>query len=297
MTFGRVQPRIGDDDRRALRARRGDVQPVQAVKKLHPPRRILRARRRHTIDDDRRVLPLKLVDGSDARARRQPLGQAADLRIEGRDDEDVAERELLFDALVVDPSRSRSGESRDEIGDYLYALPPEFEDLARFIRSTAPPRALLSAGFLGGLLGGVLASIAIGALASKALGARKQSTMVVGDVQPLMPRNGAEIAHSLLFATNAGFSEELFFRLLLPLLIAMIIGNALVAILASAVVFGLVHIYQGWVGVVATTILAVLLSALYLGTGSIWIAIVAHVLLDVVNLVVRPTLARLVAAR
>jgi uncharacterized protein len=179
----------------------------------------------------------------------------------------------------------------------LYALPPEFENLARDIRSAAPPHALLSAGFLGGLLGGVLASVAIGALASKAFGAKKKSTMVVGDVQPLMPRNSAEIAHSVLFALNAGFSEELFFRLLLPLLIAMVVGNALLAFLAAAVIFGLVHIYQGCVGVVATTILGLLLSALYLGTGSIWIAIVAHALLDVINLVVRPTLARLVAAR
>ena len=40
-----------------------------------------------------------------------------------------------------------------------------------------------------------------------------------------------------------------------------------------------------------------LLSALYLGTGSIWIAILAHALLDVINLVVRPTLTRLVASR
>lgn len=179
----------------------------------------------------------------------------------------------------------------------LYEMPPEFENLARAIRSSAPPHALLSAGFLGGLLGGVLASVAIGALASKAFGAKKNTTIVVGDVQPLMPRNGAEIAHSLLFAANAGFSEELFFRLLLPLLIAIVVGNALAAFLAAAAIFGLVHIYQGWIGVVATTILGLLLSALYLGTGSIWIAIVAHALLDVINLVARPTLARLVAAR
>ena len=179
----------------------------------------------------------------------------------------------------------------------LYALPPEFSDLARVILSTAPPRTLLSAEFLGGLIGGVLASVAIGALASKALGARKKPTMVAGDLQPLMPRSSAEIAHFVLFSVNAGFSEELFFRLLLPLLITIVVSNALVAFLAAAIIFGLVHVYQGWVGVVATTILGLLLSALYLGTGSIWIAIVAHALLDVINLVVRPTLARLVAAR
>ena len=121
--------------------------------------------------------------------------------------------------------------------------------------------------------------------------------MVIGDVQPLMPRNGAEIAHSVLFSVNAGFSEELFFRLLLPLLITIVVSNALVAFLAAAIIFGLVHVYQGWVGVVATTILGLLLSALYLGTGSIWIAILAHALLDVINLVVRPTLTRLVTSR
>jgi membrane protease YdiL (CAAX protease family) len=179
----------------------------------------------------------------------------------------------------------------------LYALPPEFENLSRVIRSAAPPHALLSAGFFGGLIGGFLVSVAIGVLASKRLGARKPSPMVVGDVQPLMPRNSAEIAHSVLFSMNAGFCEELFFRLLLPLLITIVVSSALVAFLAAAIIFGLVHVYQGWVGVLATTILGLLLSALYLGTGSIWIAIVAHALLDVVNLVIRPTLTRLVASR
>jgi membrane protease YdiL (CAAX protease family) len=179
----------------------------------------------------------------------------------------------------------------------LDALPPEFSDLSRAVQPSASTHGFLSAGFLGGLIGGFLVSVAIGVLARKRLGTRKQSLMVVGDVEPLMPRNSAEIAHSVLFSVNAGFSEELFFRLLLPLLITLVVSNALVAFLAAAVIFGLVHVYQGWIGVVATTILGLLLSALYLGTGSIWIAIVAHALLDVVNLVVRPTLARLVAAR
>ena len=85
-------------------ARRRDVEPVRAVKKLHAARRIGMARRRHRIDDDRRFLSLKLVDRADARAG-QPLLQLEDLRVVWRDDQDVVERD---GRLTYRPGRSRS---------------------------------------------------------------------------------------------------------------------------------------------------------------------------------------------
>lgn len=89
---------------------------------------------------------------------------------------------------------------------------------------------------------------------------------------------------------NAGLSEELFFRLALPLLLVLVIGNVWVAFGLAAIVFGLAHLYQGLVGVVATTAVGVLLTAFYLALGSIWIAVLVHAAIDLVGLVLRPLL-------
>ena len=70
--LGLEQPRAADEDHRAPRPRRGDVQAIEAVEELHPARRVLRARRGHRVDDDRRLLPLELVDGARPGRRGRP---------------------------------------------------------------------------------------------------------------------------------------------------------------------------------------------------------------------------------
>jgi uncharacterized protein len=80
-------------------------------------------------------------------------------------------------------------------------------------------------------------------------------------------------------------------------LLAMILGQALFAFAIAAVVFGVVHLYQGPLGILATTVLGVVLTALYLWTGQIWIAMAAHALLDVIGLVVRPAITLIMTGR
>jgi uncharacterized protein len=181
----------------------------------------------------------------------------------------------------------------------LSTLPPELAALSQTLRSVVTTHDL-SAGFLAGFLGAVVVGVAAGGAVAAMAAKRKPVTskaVVVGDIEALMPRNGAETAHTALLSLNAGLSEELFFRLLLPLLLTMVLGNAVAAFVGAAIVFGLVHVYQGWIGVLATTILGLVLTALYLWTGSIWIAIGAHALLDLMGLVVRPTVGRLITLR
>ena len=74
-------------------------------------------------------------------------------------------------------------------------------------------------------------------------------------------------------------------------------GSAVLAFAAAGIIFGLAHIYQGRAGVAATTIVGFLLAAIYLASGSLAAPIAIHVLLDIVGLVIRPTLARLAARR
>jgi membrane protease YdiL (CAAX protease family) len=75
---------------------------------------------------------------------------------------------------------------------------------------------------------------------------------------------------------------------LLPLLIASATGSVLLAFVAATLVFGLIHLYQGWVGVLATTALGALLGLFYLVTESLLVAIAVHVLIDLNGLVVDP---------
>jgi membrane protease YdiL (CAAX protease family) len=128
-------------------------------------------------------------------------------------------------------------------------------------------------------------------------GAGKASALQIGDIDALMPRNGAESLWAALISLNAGISEELFFRLLLPLLLALLTGNVVAAFAVAALVFGLVHVYQGWMGVLATGFLGLVFSVLYLASGSLIAAMAAHALLDLFGLVVRPTLVRMLRRR
>ena len=92
--------------------------------------------------------------------------------------------------------------------------------------------------------------------------------LTLGDIEPLMPRNGAETLWTGLLSINAGVGEELFFRLALPLLIVLVTGNVVAAFAVAAIMFGLVHVYQGWVGVLATTFLGFVFTGVYLSPAA-----------------------------
>jgi membrane protease YdiL (CAAX protease family) len=103
-----------------------------------------------------------------------------------------------------------------------------------------------------------------------------------------LPKTREDTLPAIALAISAGVSEELFFRLFLPLLIALVSGSALTGTIIAALCFGGVHRYQGWRGVVATTLSGVALSVLYGLTNSVWMAIAFHIAIDVNALVVRP---------
>ena len=137
------------------------------------------------------------------------------------------------------------------------------------------------------VIGFVLALVVGGILAIVA--ARKVETVpTIGDIQSLLPRNRAELGYGAALSINAGIVEELLFRLAVPALVFGITGNAIVAIVVGLLMFGALHIYQGVVGVVGSTIIGALLMAIYLATGSILAAIVVHALIDLRSLVVIP---------
>ena len=153
--------------------------------------------------------------------------------------------------------------------------------------------------FLGGLVGGASIAIVFGALVAIRAARRggKPKILALGDIEPLMPRNGAETIWTGLLSINAGIGEELFFRLTLPLLLVLVTGNVIAAFAIAAIVFGLVHVYQGWVGVLATTFLGAVFTGAYLLAGNLAWPMALHAGIDLIGLVVRPTLTRLAARR
>lgn len=109
-------------------------------------------------------------------------------------------------------------------------------------------------------------------------------------IRPLIPRTAAERVWAALISINAGISEELFFRLALPLLFLTVTGNVWWAFGAALATFSLVHIYQGVLGLLVTFALGLALALVYLGTGQLWIAMALHALIDLRVLVLGPWL-------
>ena len=115
---------------------------------------------------------------------------------------------------------------------------------------------------------------------------------VIGDVEPLLPRNKRERFIAFWIALNAGVSEEIFFRLLLFICLTMVSNSIWIGIIGSTLLFGITHYYQGWQGVIATTGYGAIFMFLYLSTQHIWVPIALHIILDLNALLVVPWITR-----
>lgn len=167
----------------------------------------------------------------------------------------------------------------------LATTPIEFAPAAALIGPIDLDSSFLTGAVGGAAIGGALLGTMIAIRRKKA---GKQGPMV-GDIQSLLPRNRAELLPAALLSVSAGVTEELFFRLALPLLLVLVTGSAVAAFAVPTLLFGLAHRYQGWAGVAATTAMGVLFSAIYLA-GGLWVAIACHAAMDLNGLVLRPLL-------
>ncbi|MEG3160326.1 CPBP family intramembrane glutamic endopeptidase [Sphingomonas sp. LB2R24] len=169
--------------------------------------------------------------------------------------------------------------------DAIVIVPPEFDALRKLLPSLAgDSRAEMLAMIFGSALGGLI----IGAILATRRNWRILKT--IGNVGSLLPRNRPEIMHAAAMSIAAGVSEELAFRLFLPLLIVLVTGNAFIAFGVAIAVFGAMHLYQGRAGVIATTLVGALMAAIYLMTGELWLAMLLHALIDLNSLALRPAL-------
>lgn len=132
-------------------------------------------------------------------------------------------------------------------------------------------------------VGGVGLLLSLGMLA----GLRRrvdQGVQVVApvEVSALMPRTAAERRAFAGLAVTAGVCEEVLYRgVLLAVAVAVAPGlGPWRLVLVSALAFAVAHTYQGVAGMVTSFVLGGSLAVLLLGSGSLLLPVLYHVLVD-----------------
>jgi membrane protease YdiL (CAAX protease family) len=127
------------------------------------------------------------------------------------------------------------------------------------------------------------AALTMGGLGILLVFKRISSRLGIGEhpvLRTLLPRSPREKAVFAGLSLAAGVGEELVYRGYAIGTLAPFIGAPVAAVVTSAV-FGVLHAYQGPLGIVRAGVLGGMLALGFLISGSLWPAIIAHVSLDV----------------
>lgn len=127
-----------------------------------------------------------------------------------------------------------------------------------------------------GLTAAGLAIIVVFHLGARSLGALDSDLLT-----QLLPATGRERGVFALLSVAAGTGEELAYRGYVIPVLAPVVGVAGAAVLSTAV-FGVVHAYQGVLGIARTALMGGVLAWGFLASGSLWPAILAHTLIDLI---------------
>jgi len=101
-------------------------------------------------------------------------------------------------------------------------------------------------------------------------------------VRLVMPATGVERAGFALVSLTAGFGEEIAYRGFLLALVATTFDDPVTAVALSSIAFGLLHAYQGVVGMTRTALIGVAFALIVLATGSVWPVVIGHVIINLV---------------
>lgn len=95
------------------------------------------------------------------------------------------------------------------------------------------------------VLVGLVVGVVIGLVALTVFGARaarsEKGIVAVGDIAALLPRNRQELLLGGLLSLNAGLVEELMFRLAVPVVLYGASGSAVIAVIGSLLLFGVLQ--------------------------------------------------------
>jgi len=112
--------------------------------------------------------------------------------------------------------------------------------------------------------------------------ARTRNRQALGDLRHFLPHTDPELRAFYGLSVTAGVVEEIVFRgfVLWYLSAFMPLWSAVVV---SSAAFGLAHSYQGVGGMLRTGIAGLVFAVFYVLTGSIWLPVLGHVIVDVLQ--------------
>ena len=104
----------------------------------------------------------------------------------------------------------------------------------------------------------------------------------MGDLRALAPQSPEEVRAFSLVAVTAGICEEIVYRGVLMAVLVPAIGLWPTVGLTS-VIFGMGHVYQGFEGIVKSTLVGLAMALLTVFSGSLFVAIVLHAVVDLTS--------------
>lgn len=111
---------------------------------------------------------------------------------------------------------------------------------------------------------------------------RKDTLDSLGQLTHMLPQDDRELRWFFALSVSAGVVEEFVYRGFAIWILGLVMP-LWAAVIVSSIGFGLAHSYQGKAGMVKTAGAGLLLAILYIGSGSIWLPIVAHILADILQ--------------
>lgn len=100
---------------------------------------------------------------------------------------------------------------------------------------------------------------------------------------PFLPSHKKEWYHYIGLAVTAGICEEVVFRLYLLSYIIQLTNQIILGLIFTSLLFGIVHLYQGYRAMVKIGVLSFLFGWLFLLTDSLLIPIILHIFIDLVS--------------
>jgi membrane protease YdiL (CAAX protease family) len=102
-------------------------------------------------------------------------------------------------------------------------------------------------------------------------------------LEALLPRTRREKTAFAALSFCAGTGEELAYRAYAISILVAWTGSPVLALLVASTPFAVVHVYQGRIGLVRTYLLGVALGVSFLASASLWPAMIAHTLIDLIG--------------
>jgi membrane protease YdiL (CAAX protease family) len=104
---------------------------------------------------------------------------------------------------------------------------------------------------------------------------------------PFMPRHIREIPAYAIMCMAAAVCEEIIYRgFMVTYFLPEFNGRSgipILAVTAPAFLFSLAHYYQGWMAIFKIFLLSLLLGIIFIWSGSLWLVMIIHFLIDLIG--------------